>query len=379
MKPKKKICFVVAIPATALSFLKDHIAVLSRYYDVYLAGNIKHKDELDGLNIVDYYSFPISRQISIGNDLLSLKKLISYFKYMKFDVVHSVTPKAGFITALAAKSAGIKHRIHIFTGQVWATKTGLSRIMLKSIDKLIARLDSQILVDGKSQQKFLINERVLKVSNSKVLGHGSISGVNTERFNPSQEIKYTKRKELGIPDNKTVFVFMGRLNRDKGVYELLRAFNELATDDKDVFLLLFGNDEENIASSFSHYTNLNSGNFLYYGATREPQNMLQAGDIFVLPTYREGFGSSVIEAACLGLPTITSDAYGVLDASEIGVTGLQCKVGDATSLYDSMSTLNNDKTLAKQMGEAGRQRVMEKFSSAVVCNHWEVFYHNLLS
>lgn len=376
---RKKICFVVAIPASAQAFLKDHIKNLSNDYDVYLAGNIKDNAEVCNLAIKGWKHIDINRQISIAKDIKAVFQLRKYFTDMKFDAVHSVTPKAGLVTALAGFLAYIPIRIHIFTGQVWATKQGLSKKFLMGIDRFISNINTHILVDGNSQRKYLIDNKILKKEKAIVLGDGSISGVNTERFSPNPSTKLEKRQELGIPDNKTVFIFMGRLNRDKGLFELLPAFNKLASSNPNVFLLLFGRDEENIASTFPNYKNLNQGNFLYYGATPEPQNMLQAGDIFVLPTYREGFGSSVIEAACLGLPTITSDAYGVLDASEIGVTGLQCKVGDSDTLYEAMSQLANNKKLADEMGKAGRKRVLEKFSGEVVTRHWKGFYHNLLN
>jgi len=376
---RKRICFIVAVPGSAQSFLKDHIKELSKYYDVYLACNIQSDKEIEGLDVKGFFSFPISRKISLHNDLIALIKLTSYFKKMRFDAVHSVTPKAGLITALASWTTGIKHRIHIFTGQVWATRDGLSRFMLKAIDKLISGLDNQILVDGKSQQAFLIKEGVLNASNSLVLGDGSICGVNTSRFMPSKTIRTSCRKRLGIPNNKIVYVFMGRLTRDKGVYELLHAFNKIAKKRDNVFLLLFGTDEEKISTSFSKYENLSKSNFLYYGLTKEPQNMLQAGDVFVLPTYREGFGSSVIEAACLGLPTITSDAYGVLDAPVPNETGLQCKVGDSDSLYNAMLEMAENGLLREKMGANGRKRILSKFSGEVVVSHWVKFYKKILN
>lgn len=376
---RKKICFVVAVPGTALSFLPDHIERLSKDYDIYLAGNIKDAEEIKNLKLKGWQHIDIMRQISLANDVKALLQLRKYFSKMKFDAVHSVTPKAGLLTAMAAKMAGVKHRIHIFTGQVWATKTGAMRTLLKSMDKLIATLDNNILVDGSSQRQFLINENVVSEKKSKVLGDGSISGVNTARFCPSDEVRQNARKQLGISDDKLVFVFMGRLNHDKGLYELLPAFDRLASARKNVFLLIFGSDEEDVASSFPQYKNLNKDNFLYYGPTPEPQNMLQAGDVFVLPTYREGFGSSVIEAACLGLPTITSDAYGVLDASVPGETGLQCKVGDIDSLYQTMLRMTDEKALRESMGKAGRKRVLSKFAGDVVVQHWADFYNNLLT
>ena len=134
-----------------------------------------------------------------------------------------------------------------------------------------------------------------------------------------------------------------------------------------------------MASHFGEYNNLKEKeNFLYYGLTREPQNMTQAADVFVLPTYREGFGSSVIEAAALGIPTICSDAYGVMDAMVDNVTGLRCKVGDKESLYHCMKQLYNDKSMRERMGKAGRERVLQDFDGRIITQKWVEFYHEML-
>lgn len=375
---RKKICFVVAVPSSAQVFLKDHIEALREDYDVYIAGNISSSEEVVGLNVCSYQHIDIEREISIKNDLKAVRQLSSYFRKMKFDAVHSVTPKAGLVSALAGFLARIPVRIHIFTGQVWATRKGAMRFMLKSIDWLIAKLNTHILVDGASQCQFLVDEGVVSAKKAQVLGDGSIAGVNIQRFEPTEDSRKSARQELNIADDKVVFVFMGRLNHDKGMYELLPAFDKLVETNKNVFLLLFGADEENVSATFGNYKNLNKENFLSYGLTKEPQRMLQAGDVFVLPTYREGFGSSVIEAACLGLPTITSDAYGVLDASIPGETGLRCKVGDVETLYACMEELAGDAEKRKRFGDAGRKRVLEKFAGSVVVKHWKQFYDTIL-
>ena len=362
---RKKICFVVAVPSSAQVFLKDHIEALREDYDVYIAGNISSSDEVAGLNVCSYQHIDIEREISIKNDLKAVRQLSSYFRKMKFDAVHSVTPKAGLVSALAGFLARIPVRIHIFTGQVWATRKGAMRFMLKSIDWLIAKLNTHILVDGASQRQFLVDEGVVSAKKAQVLGDGSIAGVNIQRFEPTEDSRKSARQELNIADDKVVFVFMGRLNHDKGMYELLPAFDKLVETNKNVFLLLFGADEENVSATFGNYKNLNKENFLNYG-------------LFVLPTYREGFGSSVIEAACLGLPTITSDAYGVLDASIPGETGLRCKVGDVETLYACMEELAGDAEKRKRFGDAGRKRVLEKFAGSVVVKHWKQFYDTIL-
>lgn len=374
----KKICFITAVHGSAYSFLRDHMAALQKEYMVHYVCN---EPDINNIKVPNdgYHCVDIQRKISIVKDLKALWQLYRYFRKERFDAVHSVTPKAGLLTSIAAFFARVPVRIHIYTGQVWANKKGFMRLLLKTMDRMIALLDNQILVDGEGQRQFLIKNKVVSEKNSKVLGSGSICGVNLERFNPSVEVRTEKRKELGIDDSKTVFVFMGRLNHDKGVYELLNAFNRLAAEREDVYLLLFGHDEENVSDTFQNYPNIKvRDNFYYYGATPEPQKMLQAGDVFVLPTYREGFGSSVIEASALGLPVICSDAYGVMDAMIDEVTGLRSKVGDIDSLYNAMLKLADDKDTQTLLGQNGRARVVNEFNAIDVTKHWLQFYADVV-
>lgn len=376
---KKKICFVVAVPITAHAFLKDHMKMLSEEYDIHLAASINSEEDVKGLAISGWHRIEIERGISLWRDLKAVWQAWRYFRKMKFDAVHSVTPKAGLVTALAGWLAGIKHRTHIFTGQVWATRKGVMRWLLKSLDKLIVLLDNHILVDGRSQRSFLIQEGVLKDGQAEVFGEGSICGVNIHRFVPDESARIEIRKQIGIPDGTLVYIFLGRLNHDKGIGELYDAFNRLAGEKKDIFLLLVGADEENYISKLVHYPYIEDGrNFYFYGNTPKPEKVLNAGDIFVLPTYREGFGMSVLESACIGLPSITTNAYGVLDASVEGVTGLRCKVGDAESLYDCMQQFYDCRELVAQMGVSARKRILENFSGELLTKFWVDFYRRLL-
>lgn len=376
---KKKICFVVAIPLTARAFLKDHIEALSKEYEIYLVGNIKSDTDVEGLALSGWHHVDIERGVSLLRDLKAVWQAWKYFRKMKFDAVHSVTPKAGLVTALAGKLAGVKHRTHIFTGQVWATRKGVMRWLLKSLDKVIARLDNHILVDGKSQRAFLVREGVLHDGQAEVFAKGSISGVNSERFVPDEKTRHDIREKLWIGNNVLVFIFLGRLNHDKGIEELYDAFDRLAGQADDVFLLLVGSDEEGYIKWLPNYSNIVEGkNFHYYGLTSQPEKVLNAGDVYVLPTYREGFGSSVLEAASVGLPCICSDAYGVLDAYVENETGLRCHVGDPISLYQCMKKMHDNPEMVKQMGERSRQRALTDFSGEKLTECWVEFYKEML-
>lgn len=378
---KKKIAFVVAIPLTARVFLMDHIEFLQKEYEVHLIANFpteNDKKEFEEKNIV-CHSAPILRSINPIGDLKGLIVLRKIFKKQKFDCVHSVTPKAGLLTALAGKIACIPNRIHIFTGQVWATRNGIMRFILKTMDKLLVACDTRILVDGEGQRQFLIKEGILKGKNSTVPAEGSIAGIKLNKFVISEEVRNEERKKIGLSEDNVVFIFLGRLNHDKGIGELYEAFNRLVTECPKAVLLFYGIDEEGYDKKVSSYPNIVKGkNYFFPGPTKTPFKVLQAGDVFVLPTWREGFGVSVLEAQALELPVITSDAYGVVDASVENVTGLRCGVNDPEGLYKAMKQYYNDTDLRKRHGKAGRKRVEEKFNNERVSQAWLDIYKDIL-
>lgn len=381
MEQKKKIAFVVAIPLTARAFLMDHIAFLQKEYEVHLVANFpteEDKKEFETVGLI-CHTAPIQRAISVGGDLKGLFALRKLFKMEKFECVHSVTPKAGLLTALAGWLARVPNRVHIFTGQVWATKKGAMRMMLKGMDKIIAMLNTRILVDGECQRQYLIKEGVLKEKNSIVPAEGSIAGIKLDRYVISDEVRAAERAGLGLTDDKVVYIFLGRLNHDKGIGELYEAFNRLVAECPKSVLLFYGMDEEGYDAKVVDYPNIKKGvNYFFPGLTKTPFNALQAGDVFVLPTWREGFGVSVLEAQALGLPVITSDAYGVVDASVEGVTALRCGVNDPEGLYKAMKQYYDDANMRKGHGEAGRKRVVEHFSNEVVSKAWLEIYKEML-
>lgn len=376
---RKKICFVVSTVLTAKAFLQDHIERLSEEYDVYLVGNFT-PDELPVINelkLSGFHSIEIHRKINLYNDFKSVLELRRYFRSENFFAIHSVTPKAGLITALAGKLAHVPNRIHIFTGQVWHTKTGLAKWLLMFTDKIIAGLNTLILVDGESQRQFLIENNILKESNSFVLGRGSISGVNIVRFQPKPEVRNHWRKELNF-DDKVVFGFLGRLNKDKGILELYAAFNKLAENNSKVHLIFIGGDEENMLALLPSYTNIcERQNFTNFGYTNKPEDLMQAIDVFCLPSHREGFGTSVLEASCLGIPVICSDTYGLMDAMVEGVTGLRHQVGQSQDLYEKMKFLAENKSLRIEMGTNAQKFATENFSSEMITKEWVRFYNSL--
>lgn len=378
---KNKICFVVSTLSTVRAFLDNHIRQLSGTFDVYIVANMMEKDceYLQALPIKGYKSVWIDRKINIFKDIQALTDLTHYFRNEKFFAVHSVTPKAGLLTALAGKLAGIENRIHVFTGQVWASREGMMRQLLKSMDKLIATLNTNILVDGNSQREFLITEKVLKETDSLVLANGSISGVDTDKFRPDKKYRSEIRNSLGITDEQVVFIFLGRLCKDKGIDELLKAFSKIQKEYRGAYLLLVGPDEENYTNKIkAKNANLTENeNYCFYGKTATPEKLLNAGDVFCLPSYREGFGMSVIEASSTGLGAIVSNTYGLRDSILPEVTGLVCKVKDVESLYKQMKYLLDNPHKIRLIGANGRDYIQRRFNQKDVSRAWVDFYLSL--
>jgi glycosyltransferase involved in cell wall biosynthesis len=377
---KKRICFVVSSILTAKFFLREHVEQLSKEYDVYLVGDFSQKDieSISYFKLAGIKSIRIERKISVIKDISSVKKLTSYIKEMNFDAIHSLAPKAGLVSAISGKIVGTKNRIHVFTGQVWHTKKGLFRLLLKQLDKLIVSLNTLILVDSESQRDYLLKEDVINLKSSFVLGKGSISGVDLKRFYKNDKLKAKLKLELLIPKESVVFLFMGRINKDKGVYDLAHSFKKLLSLHKNVFLLFVGYDEGQYIENIRGIIN-NDNYFKYFGPTDFPENLIQVADVFCLPSYREGFGTSIIEASCCGKSIICSDTYGLRDTVLEGETGLKHEVGNVLELANRMQQLVEDNDLRNKLGNKGQEFVEENFSANFISKELVNFYKEIFN
>lgn len=255
---KKKICFIVPLPASAKWFFLDHMRALQDDYEVHLCAKFTKPEDSEPFDGIICHNCSLERKIVPIKDVKSVFTLAKLYRQEGFVSLHSMSAKIGLLAALSAKLAGTKHRIHIFTGQVWATQSGLKRWVFKLMDKLIVALDTNLLTDGFSQRQYLIDEGVVTEKNCMVLANGSIAGVKVERFNPTQEIRNQERAKFGLRDNQIVYVFLGRLKREKGMGELFEAFNRLVPDCPNAVLLLYGADEEGYDQRISEYPNLRS-------------------------------------------------------------------------------------------------------------------------
>lgn len=376
----RRICFVVTSEITATAFLVDQIRSTASQYQVCVALNTNDPSFLDAYGIsAEVVPFPIERRIHPFADLKALIILWRLFRSRRFDLVHSVTPKAGLLAMLAGFLAGVPRRVHVFTGQVWVTRTGFARLTLKWIDKLLAALATHIWVDSPSQRDFLLAERVVSADKSTVLAKGSISGVDPQRFRPDGAASAAIRSELVIPPDGVLFLYVGRLNRDKGIIELAAAFAALCRQRDDGWFILVGPDEERLRPRIEQLCHACYNRLRMVDYSDRPERFMAAADVFCLPSYREGFGSVIIEAAACGVPAIASRIYGVTDAVVDGMTGILYAPGNVDALTAAMARLAADPQLRRTLGEAARARALADFPMTTLTSALLGFYAKILN
>jgi len=372
----KKLCYVATIPAVVHAFLRSHIQEIASEYHVTVVCNSVDKYLLDGID-ARFLFLDIARKPSLWSDIQALFSLYRLFRREHFDIVHSIMPKTGMLAMMAANLARVPIRLHTFTGQIWVTKRGIRRTLLKQFDRLIGYFASCTLADSPSQRDFLTSEGVLPLGKVKVIGAGSICGVNPQRFRYDARCRRVVREELGIAQDAKVILFVGRLNRDKGMLDLAVAFNTIAGRHRDAVLLLVGAEEDVPFSRIQEICCAAANRLHYVRFTAEPEQYMTAADVFCLPSYREGFGMTIIEAAACGVPAVATHIYGIIDAVAQDKTGLLVPAGDSVALTQALSRMLTDDALRQQMGQAALDRALALFSSKKIAGEMLAMYEQL--
>ena len=315
----------------------------------------------------------IKRKPNFYYDILTLLKLLNILKKNKKDLVISISPKASFLVSLCRFLFAHKFNLlNYVTGQVWATKSKIPKTFYKLIDQFTFSNSNHNLVDSKSQIDFLSKSGFSK-KYFTLINNGSISGVDTNLFSKrkTNQNHFFKKFNLNINDIKIIYI--GRLNLDKGLEVLIKSFNELRKKYHNISLLLIGSLENQIISDFIKG---NEKILLINKRVNNPEYFLSYSDIFCLPSYREGFGMSVIEASSSELPVITSDIYGLNDCMLDNITGLKFNHNIENDLYSKLEILINNKNLRRQFGEAGRSFIINNFKEDDVINFQLNFIYN---
>lgn len=377
---KKRICLVIASPLTIKFFLLGHIKALAVKYDLTVITNTDNPEFLAHLGVpVRVIPVAIERNVSLWRDLKALIRLTLIFSRERFDLVHSLSPKSGLLAMGAAWMVNIPVRIHTFQGEVWATRKGLWRSFLKFLDKLVVRWSTHLLVVSYSEEKFLIEQGVVPPGKLQILANGSICGVDPLRFKPDISARNKIRASIGIPEADIVVLFIGRLNVDKGLLDLADAYSRIIANRKNVHLLIVGPDEQGMRAKIRSRLEPGYPQLHFADYTETPECYIAASDILCLPSYREGFGLVLIEAAATGIASVGSRIYGITDAIVDSETGLLFTPGSVDDLTEKMERLIDDPVLRRLLGENGRVRACRDFSKELVLSELLKYYRQLLS
>lgn len=373
---KNKIIRAVTVPQS-LGFCRE-VMIKMRAMGYDMVAVTSPGPELDELRDKDGFhcvAVPMERHISIVNDLKSLMRMISVFRKEKPQVVHSMTPKAGMICMVAAWLTRVPVRIHTFTGLVWPTATGLKRKILMMTDWLTCACATHVIPEGQGVLNDLKNGGITKKP-MKVLGYGNVRGVDMERSSPAR-FKATKN-----PDVFT-FVFVGRIVGDKGINELVEAFVKLHDKHKNTRLVLVGKYEHEldpVSDKTRKLIDANDG--IDACGPKYGDDLLQMyvdADCFVMPSYREGFPNTVLEAGAMGLPSIVTDINGSREIIEYEKNGLIVPSKNANALYDAMERMLTDDNARETMNGNAREMIASRFEKNFVQKCQIEFYERILN
>lgn len=378
---KVKIIRATTVSQSLEDFCKGMLRELSQKFEVIGLSSpgpeMNIVEEREGVRTI---VVPMERHISLKRDISSLWQMWSVFRKEKPTMVHSMTPKAGMICMVAAWLARVPVRVHTFTGLVFPTSSGLKRRILMFTDWLTCACATHIIPEGEGVKNDLLNNGITKKP-LRVLGYGNVKGVDMEFFSRRAEIleKANKLRDEGL----FTFLFVGRVVKNKGMNELCGAFERIHQQHKNTRLWLVGAFEDNLDPVNEHTRELieNDGNGISAVGKKFGEELLSyyaAADCFVMPSYREGFPNTVLEAGAMGLPSIVTDINGSREIIKEGENGMIVPPCDEESLYGAMLVMLQSNIGRKKMAENARKMIEDRFEQGFVRKCLYDFYDEIL-
>lgn len=385
MKPKKKIIRITTVSRSLNKLLGSQIDYIKDYYQIIL---ISQNDENGLVKLgkeknLPIYKVNLTRKITPLKDLQALIKLIRILKKEKPEIVHTHTPKAGLIGMLAAKLSGVKNRLHTVAGMPLLESSGLKYKLLTFLERLTYACSTQVYFNSKGLMDIVLEKKISKAkSKFKVIGNGSTNGVDTKYFSKehySEDELNRLRLEHNIKEKDTVFLFVGRIVKDKGVNELVNAFKKLSNKFDNVKLVMLGrfeNDLNPVDYETSQEIESNP-NILFLGYKIDVRPYFGFSDVFVFPSYREGFPNVVMQAGSMGLPSIVSNINGNNEIIENDINGKIIPVKNKDVLYQAMLTWHQNPKYVAEMKTKAREIIKERYDQKFVVKQVLKEYNSL--
>ena len=384
----KKLIRITTVPLSLKVLLKGQLRFMaSNGFDVKGVSSegeeLREVHENEGIAVE---AITMSRKITPFQDLKSLWEMWNFLRKEKPQIVHTHTPKAGIIGMLAARLAGVPHRLHTVAGLPLMEATGVKRKILNFVEKLTYSSATRVYPNSKGLYDFILQNNFTQSNKLKIIANGSSNGIDTTFFSPDQvtEIeRVTLREKLNIQPDDFVFVFVGRIVSDKGINELIKAFSELQTVENKpagIKLLLVGgleNDLDPLNPETLAEINQNK-DIISVGFQQDVRSFFAIADALVFPSYREGFPNVVMQAGAMGLPSIVSDINGCNEIIIEGENGLIIPSKNVEKLKEKMLTLAKDKNLYTKLKGNSRKMIENRYEQSVVWNALLEEYEGLL-
>lgn len=381
-----KVIRTSTIPLSLNVLLKGQLKFLNGFFEIVgISSEGELLDEVTQREGIKTISVNMERGISPVKDLVSLFRLFQILKSEKPAIVHSITPKAGLLTMLAGKMAGVPIRIHTFTGLIFPTKKGFVQKILINMDRLLCSAATNIYPEGQGVKKDLMNYKITSKP-LKVIANGNVNGIDLDYFSPDKISKTQRdalKKELNITESDFVFVFVGRLVGDKGINEMVKAFSQISKNPallKPVKLLLIGPLEEELDPLAPETLQeiKNNPDILDVGFQKDVRPYFAVSDALVFPSYREGFPNVVMQAGAMELPSIVSDINGCNEIIIKGQNGMIIPVKNSQKLKNAMEDLLSDADLYHQLKINSRPMIESRYEQSVIWNELLKEYKTLL-
>lgn len=373
---KKKFYITTTIPLTYI-FFKGQPRIWKERFDVCAVSsepeNLKRFAEEEGIR---YKHIPMKREISIFSDVANLFRWIWLLLIERPFIVHGNTPKASLLSMVAAWLTRRPVRIYMCHGLRYQGTQGKLRKLLMTMEKMSCLCATHVISVSKGVADIMVADGLCKKEKMHVIGYGSAGGIDMEQFNPDR-VENDVRKHLDIPEDAFVFAFIGRVVEDKGVNELVAAFNRLYERSQSIHMLLVGPLETklNPISAATAAIIKDNPSIHALGMQQDVRPYLKAANAFVLPSYREGFGMVLIEAGAMGLPCITTNITGCNEIIVPEENGSIVEPRDTDALYQEMKHWIEQPDYVSKLAKNARAMVEERYDSRKVK---ELYYNEYL-
>lgn len=379
----KKIIRISTVPGSLKTLLKGQLSFMKEHYEIIAVSSegeeLKDVEETEGVRTK---VIEMTRSITPLKDVIAVFKLYKFLKKEKPFIVHTHTPKAGTLGMLAARLAGVPNRLHTIAGLPLLESNGLKRVLLNFVEKLTYANSTLILPNSFGLLEIIKQHKFTSQKKLKVIANGSSNGIDTNYFDKSKLSKEqinTLSEHLNIKRDDFVFIFVGRLVADKGINELVLAFNQVSELYENAKLLLVGSFETKLDPLSETVINCieNNSKIKFIEWQQDVRPYFALADVLTFPSYREGFPNVVLQASALELPCIVTNINGCNEIITHELNGLIVESKQILELKRAMIRLLEDETLRMKLKSYSRENILLKYKREVVWNELLKVYNSL--